>query len=134
MNTTQGLAVATALMLSAGVACATTYDPGARSKSSTSALPWRNAPMETDSFAGVVSGAPDRTWASNPGYTPPTGDTFADPARRDPIDRPPPGGDVGTIEANPAEGLVPIPEPNVSSMLLAGLGAIGLLGIRRRLN
>lgn len=140
MNTTQGLAVATAWMLSAGMASATDFDHGS-SKSATAALPWRNAPPEIDSFATLAAGGPQRAWASPQlGYAmPPQPGTFEpDPAWRD--DRPPggggddrpPGGDLGPGEPYPTSALVPVPEPHISSLLLAGLGAIGLIGLRRR--
>lgn len=134
MNTTRGLAVAAALTLSVGIASAAAdYDHGTRSKSATAAMPWRNAPTEADSFADIVANSSGRSWAV-PVATQPVNDTF-ESDRRGGIDRPPPpAGDMGAFEALPPEGLAPVPEPSVSTLLLAGLGALGLIGLRRRIH
>lgn len=133
MNTS-GLAVAAALTLSTSTAFATAYDNSAHS-SSTAALPWRNSPTEVDSFAGVVAAGSTRSWAQPAAMPPPVGAFDTDPARRGTIDPPPPpAGDVTSIEANPMDGIIPVPEPSISTMLLAGLGAIGLIGLRRRIH
>jgi len=135
MNT-PGLALAV-LALSAGGASATDFDNPAHA-ASTAALPWRNAPAEADSFAGVVATgtAPARAWASPPAFAMAPVDTFdADPARRAAIEPPPPptGGDMTSVAA-PLDGIIPVPEPSIFTLLLSGLCALGLIGLRRRLH
>ena len=139
MNTS-GLVVAAALTLSTGTVFATAFDNSAPS-GSTAGLLWRNSPNEVESFAGVVATDPSRSWAVpapvSPATMSPAADAFSetDPARRARIEAPPPpAAEVSAMDADPMEGIIPVPEPSVSTMLLAGLGAIALIGLRRRIH
>jgi hypothetical protein len=41
---------------------------------------------------------------------------------------------TAAIDADALNGLAPVPEPSISTLLLSGLCAIGLLGFRRGLH
>jgi hypothetical protein len=137
MNT-PGLALAATLALSANAVFATDFDNRAHA-SNVTGLPWRNAPAEADSFAGVVATAGGRSWAApvaagSAGVAPV--DTFEATAgrRAGTEDAPPVGAQVASVDADALSGLAPVPEPDITTLLLSGLCALGLLGMRRGLH